>query len=139
MKAILLSFRLLIASLILGIAVTALTAAEPAKSAAKHVDATAAAKLLETNKEVVVLDVRTEDEFKDGHIAKAVNIDFLDESFAEKISKLDKSKTYLVHCAAGGRSTKSLSKFSTKGFTNIYHLDGGLSAWEAAGKPVTKK
>ncbi len=138
MKAILLSLRLLIAPLVLGLALTFAHAAETAAPKAKHVDAAGAAKLLETNKEVVVLDVRTEDEFKDGHIAKAVNIDFLDESFAEKISKLDKSKTYLVHCAAGGRSTKSLSKFSAKGFTNIYHLDGGLSAWEAAGKPVTK-
>jgi phage shock protein E len=138
MKALLLSLRLLIAPLALGLTVSALSAAEPAAPKAKHVDATAAAKLLETNKEVVVLDIRTEEEFKDGHIAKAVNIDYLDNSFTDKISKLDKSKTYLVHCASGGRSGKSLSKFSAQGFANIYHLDGGLSAWQTAGKPVTK-
>ncbi len=138
MKAILLALRLLVAPLALGLAFTTAHAAETAAPKAKHVDVAGAAKLLETNKNVVVLDIRTEDEFKDGHLPKAVNIDYLDKSFGEKIAKLDKEKTYLVHCAAGGRSTKSLEQFKAKGFKNIYHLDGGYGAWEAAGKPVTK-
>lgn len=138
MKAILLSLRLLTISLSFAALCPTIHAAEPAKSDVKHVDAAGAAKLIETNKDIVVLDIRTEEEFKDGHIAKAQNIDFLDRSFGEKLDKLDKSKPYLVHCASGGRSTKSLSQFKAKGFTNIYHLDGGFSAWEAAGKPVTK-
>ena len=132
------TLRLLFAILPLGLLLTSAQAAETAAPKAKHVDVAGAAKLIETNKDVVILDIRTEDEFKDGHLAKAVNIDYLDKTFGDKIAKLDKDKTYLVHCAAGGRSTKSLEQFKAKGFKNIYHLDGGYGAWEAAGKPVTK-
>ncbi len=138
MKTIFLTLRLLIAPLVLGLGLSSATAAETAVPRTKHVDAAGAAKLLEAKPDVVILDIRTGEEFKDGHLAKAVNIDFYDKAFGEKIDKLDKDKTYLVHCAVGGRSTKSLDQFKAKGFKNIYHLDGGYKAWEAAGKPVTK-
>lgn len=113
-------------------------AAETAPPQVQHADPKAAAKLIETNKDVVILDIRTPAEFEDGHIDKAVNVDFYDKTFGEKIAKLDKSKTYLVHCAAGGRSTKSLAQFKSQGFTNVVHLDGGLNAWKEAGQPVKK-
>jgi phage shock protein E len=113
-------------------------AADASATKIQHADAKAAAKLIETNKELVILDIRTPSEFADGHIDKAVNVDFYDKAFGEKIGKLDKSKTYLVHCAAGGRSTKSLDQFKAKGFTNVVHLDGGFNAWKEAGQPVKK-
>jgi phage shock protein E len=103
-----------------------------------HVDAKEAAKIVAKN-EVVVLDVRSPDEFASGHIKGATNIDFLENDFAERLAKLDREKTYLVHCAAGGRSTKALPKLSKLGFNHIIHLDGGLNAWQAAGNPVTTK
>lgn len=130
--------RPLIAVLTSGLLLAAGQAADTSAPKAKHVDAAGASKLIETNNAVVVLDIRTEEEFKDGHIPRAVNIDYLDKTFGEKIDKLDKSKPYLVHCASGGRSTKSLEKFQAKGFTNIYHLDGGFNAWQSSNKPVTK-
>ncbi len=102
----------------------------------KHVDAQQAAKLLKENKDVVVLDIRTPDEFASGHIAGARNVDYLASDFGKKVAELDKSKTYLVHCAAGSRSTKSLSTFKKLSFPSIYHLDGGFNAWEKAGNPV---
>jgi rhodanese-related sulfurtransferase len=87
---------------------------------------------------VVVLDVRTADEYNGGHIAGAKNIDFTENDFAEKAGKLDKSKPYLVHCASGRRSTASLEVLQKLGFKSIYHLDGGFKGWEKAGKPVEK-
>ena len=60
--------------------------------------------LAEKGLKVVVLDVRTPKEFKEGHIPGATNIDFTTPDFEKRIGKLDKSKTYLVHCASGGRS-----------------------------------
>ncbi len=109
----------------------------PAKKVS-HVDAAGAAKLLADKKQVVVLDVRTPAEFEEGHIAGAKNIDFQAKDFADKLGALDKSQTYLVHCAAGGRSTRSLETFQKLGFTSIVHLDGGMNAWKKAGQPVTK-
>ncbi len=102
-----------------------------------HVDAAGAEKLVKEGK-VTVLDVRTLDEYKEGHIANATVIDFTENDFEEKAAKLDKSKAYLVHCAGGGRSTSSLPILQKLGFQHLYHLDGGLSAWKKAGKPVEK-
>jgi rhodanese-related sulfurtransferase len=107
-----------------------------AQEKVKHVNAEEAAKLVQEGK-VTVLDVRTEDEFKEGHIKGAKNVDFNAEDFAKKAAQVDKSKPVLVHCQAGGRSTKSLPTLEKLGF-EIYHLDGGFSAWEDAGKPVEK-
>ena|SRR5687767_7629407 len=90
----------------------------------------------ETN--TVVLDVRTPREFAAGHIAGATNIDWQGSDFQKKVSGLDKSKTWLVHCAVGGRSAKAADKMTSLQFTNVYNLDGGLKAWEKAGKPVEK-
>lgn len=124
------------------IVATALTAiggslsAEP--ESVKVVTTEEVAKLLGERKDVVVIDLRTSDEFKAGHITGAKNIDFLDSSFTQKVSELDKGKTYVVHCAAGGRSTKSLEVFKAQKFTSILHLDKGFKAWESAGKPVEK-
>jgi rhodanese-related sulfurtransferase len=86
----------------------------------------------------VVLDVRTPKEFAAGHIPGAVNIDWNGADFASKAAALDKSKTYLVHCAVGGRSAKASDKMTAIQFTNVYNLEGGMKAWEKAGKPVEK-
>ena len=104
----------------------------------KNVSAEDAAKLLQERKDIVVLDLRTDAEFKAGHIAGAKNIDFLGSDFAQQIGALDKGKTYLVHCASGRRSTRSLDVFQSQKFTSILHLNEGFKAWEAAGKPVAK-
>jgi len=86
----------------------------------------------------VVLDVRTPKEFTAGHIPGAVNIDWNGADFQKKVSALDKSKTYLVQCAVGGRSAKAAEKMMTLQFTNVYNLEGGIKAWEKAGKPIEK-
>ena len=104
----------------------------------QNVTAEAAAKLLAERKEVVVLDLRTDAEFKEGHIAGAKNIDFLGSDFAKQLDALDKGKTYLVHCGSGRRSTRALEIFQSQKFTSILHLNDGFKAWEAAGKPVEK-
>lgn len=101
-------------------------------------DALGAARLLESDKKVVVIDVRTPDEFVGGHIAGATNINFRSPEFASSLGALDRNQTYLVHCAGGGRSTSSLETFEKLGFKRVVHLDGGFSGWAEAGKPVAK-
>ena len=86
----------------------------------------------------VILDVRTAEEYKSGHIPKSVNIDIKSPDFAKKIESLDKNKTYLVHCAGGGRGKMACQKLAELSIPALYNLDGGIRAWEKAGKPVEK-
>ena len=108
------------------------------KAFVKNIDANEAEKLLKENKKIVVLDVRTPKEFSAGHIAGATNINFYDADFGKKLAALDKAKPYLVHCAVGGRSAKARELMKAQQFKSIYHLEGGIKAWEKAGKPVER-
>ncbi len=108
-----------------------------AEDPAKHVKADEAAKIIAEGK-VAIIDVRTADEFKDGHIKGAQNIDIMAADFETQLTKLDKTQPTLVHCQAGGRSMRALKVFEKLGFKNLIHLDEGFGGWEAAGKPVEK-
>ena len=93
---------------------------------------------LRAEKNTVVLDVRTEKEFKEGHIPGAVNLDVNAPDFAKKVAALDKDKTYLAYCAHGKRGLKACGILKEAAFTNVVNLEPGLSEWEKAGKPVKK-
>ena len=86
----------------------------------------------------VVLDVRTAKELTTGHIPGATNLDINSADFDEKLAKLDKTKVYLVHCAAGGRSARACEKMRRIGFQSLTDLPDGFRGWEKAGKPVEK-
>ena len=90
------------------------------------------------DKQNVILDVRTAKEFEAGHIAGAVNLDVTAPDFEQKAAALDKSKTYLVHCASGVRSERACKKMTQLDFPRLYNLPGGFKAWVAAGEPVEK-
>jgi rhodanese-related sulfurtransferase len=90
------------------------------------------------DKQNVILDVRTPAEFSAGHIPGAVNLDYNAPDFQAKAAALDKSKTYLVHCAVGGRSVRACEKLNRLDFPNLYNLPGGFKAWAKAGQPVEK-
>lgn len=106
-------------------------------AAVQHVKAKEAQKLI-GEKKLVVLDIRTPGEFAAGHIAGATNINFRAGNFEAQIAALPKDGKYLVHCASGGRSGQSLPIFQKQSFQNVYHLDGGIQAWEKASLPVVK-
>ena len=104
----------------------------------KHVDAKRAHALLTSQPEAVILDVRTPEEIKDGHIEGAVFANFYDEDFAQQLTKLNRDIPYIVHCRSGGRSTKALNALEELGFTNITHMDGGINGWKRKNLPLTK-
>lgn len=93
---------------------------------------------LAADKQNVILDVRTAKEFEAGHIAGAVNLDFLSPDFQKRAGALEKGKTYLVHCATGVRSARACGKLGQLDFPKLYNLPGGFKAWEKAGQPVEK-
>jgi rhodanese-related sulfurtransferase len=90
------------------------------------------------NKNFIILDVRTPEEYADGHLANARNIDFKATDFAEKVGKLDKSKSYLVYCRSGHRSASAVEIMKTQSFQTIYNLDGGITQWTTDKNPVVK-
>lgn len=90
-----------------------------------------------SDENVVILDVRTPEEVAGGIIPGAKNIN-LHGNFSEDIKSLDKSKTYLVYCARGGRSSKAMNIMSNQGFNTVYNLLGGYMGWTANGNEVSK-
>jgi rhodanese-related sulfurtransferase len=87
---------------------------------------------------VQLVDVRTPNEFKMGHINKALNINYYDQDFSQQISKLDKSKPIYVYCRSGVRSKYSSEILKKLGFKNIYNLKGGILNWNANNLPLIK-
>lgn len=111
------------------------------QKAAKEIEVDEARVIIEEKKgsaEFVILDVRTAGEYSDGHIEGSTNIDVKSESFKEEVGKLDKSKTYLVHCRTGRRSDIAVKAMEDMGFADIYWMPGGIIGWQDAGYPVTK-
>lgn len=90
------------------------------------------------NPSLVVLDIRTPQEFHDGHIEGAVNINYRSPNFGTDLDSLDKTKSYFIYCTIGRRSGEAIVIMIQKGFTNIYRIPGDIVAWTAAGLPLVK-
>ena len=89
------------------------------------------------NPSAVVVDVRSSEEFASGHIHGAVNLPINSADFDERVKKLDKDKTYLVHCAVGVRSERACKKMVAV-VPNVFNFAGGMKEWTKAGKAVEK-
>ena len=74
------------------------------------------------NSAVIILDVRTSQEFAQGHISGATNLDFYSEDFTEKLSMINKDAPIYVYCKSGGRSSSTASTMEGLGFKKIYNL-----------------
>jgi len=87
----------------------------------------------------IVLDVRTPEEYAQGHLRNAVNINWKNqEEFKAKIAQYDKDKATFIYCRSGGRSEKASEWLRVNGFDNVKDLNGGIQAWEKAGKRVSR-
>ncbi len=88
---------------------------------------------LSKKKNTVILDVRTTEEYKAGHIPSATQIDVLQtEDFKARVAGLDKNKTYLLYCRSGKRSRDAMNIMKDMGFTRLFDLEGGFSGWTGA-------
>ena len=81
------------------------------------------------NNEIVVIDVRTNKEFKEGNIETSFNLDFQKREFIDSLNKLDKNKQYLIYCASGNRSLKASHIMKSLGFKIIYNYKKGYKDW----------
>lgn len=129
------SFMRILPAMLLGAVLLTSTACGQTR---KNVSVTEAKSMIDKGG-VVVLDVRTPDEYRAGHLKDAKLANVNDAGFDANIAKLDKNKPVVVYCAVGGRSARASDIMVQKGFKNVYNVSGGYNAWSAAGLPTTTK
>jgi len=91
-----------------------------------------------SDSDTIIIDVRTPEEFSDGCISNAKNIDIKSPEFLNKISELDKDGSYLVYCRSGARSSQAIEQMKDIGFENIVELYGGVVNWEKSGHDLNQ-
>ena len=85
--------------------------------------------IISNDKSVIIIDVRTPDEFNKGHLKNSLNINWFDENFDENLNIFSKDLPVMVYCLSGGRSSKANERIKSLGFKNVYELDGGILEW----------
>jgi rhodanese-related sulfurtransferase len=126
--------RALIASVMLGAVVVA--GCSSSTAAMETVSPDTAATIIAEDSNEVILDIRTPEEYDQGIIEGAINIDFYEPTFAADLDALDKDAHYVVYCRSDNRSGQAMSTFADLGFTNVTEIDGGIANWYEAGLPV---
>lgn len=92
----------------------------------------------EKGTEAIILDVRTAEEYAEGHLPEAELLDVQAADFVSGLEGLDKEQAYFVYCRSGARSALATELMTQAGFSDIYELTGGIMAWEAAGFRVER-
>ena len=85
---------------------------------------------------LVVLDIRTPEEFNEARLANSINVDYYDADFAEQLDGLDKNDPYVMYCRSGNRSSDAVQTMKELGFVEVYEIDGGIVNWYDSGFPV---
>lgn len=90
-------------------------------------------KVINTNPEIILLDVRTTEEYVRGKIANSINLPV--DEVADKVGKIipDKNASVYVYCLSGSRSVYAVQEMMTLGYKNVFNLTNGLLAWRIAG------
>ena len=87
---------------------------------------------------VQLLDVRTKEEWDEGHLKGAKMVTLSEQGFADQVKAvLDPKKPVVVYCGSGKRSAKAAKQLRDAGFT-VHDMAGGITAWQKEGKPVVK-
>lgn len=81
----------------------------------------------------ILVDVRTPEEYKAGHIDNALNINWYDSDFVKQFENLEKDKTIYIYCKKGGRSAKAAHLLDSLGYKSVVDLEGGYDSWVEKG------
>lgn len=95
-------------------------------------------KVIENKNDILILDVRTPEEYQNGYLNQAEFLNFYDPDFKNSLNELEKSQAVAVYCAVGARSYQAMELMKTLGFKEVYHLEGGLVQWQREGKPLVQ-
>ena len=86
--------------------------------------------------DAILVDVRRDDEYINGHIENSINIDYMSDEFVDKTERLDKNMPIILYCRSGRRSYLSAIKLLENGFKEVYNLEGGILSWIEVGNEV---
>lgn len=102
----------------------------------KNITATEAAEMIAKDKTIIVIDIRTKEEFNSGHISGALSFDYYSQAFRSQIDSLDKTKSYIIYCRSGNRSGKAMALFEEFGFREVYNIADGIIGLNAINYPL---
>ncbi len=85
---------------------------------------------------MVILDVRTTQEYTVGHIPGAILADFYANDFEAQLGKIERNVPILLYCRTGNRTHKSLELMIKMGFSNILHMKDGITGWNTNEFPL---
>ena len=100
----------------------------------KTISASDARAMMQSSSNILIVDVRTPEEYAQGHLKGAINIPLSDLPL--RIVKFEQNRPILVYCQTGYRSAEASSILMKAGFTKVYNLEGGITAWINAGYPT---
>lgn len=86
----------------------------------------------------LIVDVRTPEEFKQGHLKNALNLNWNGSEFGKQLATLDKTQPVFVYCLSGGRSSSAANKMRKEGFEKVFEMHGGMMEWRANNLPEIK-
>jgi rhodanese-related sulfurtransferase len=111
------------------------------KQSTKTIKPQDAFKMIEKHKDdsnLVILDVRPEDEFKVEHVPGAMNLDYDGHEFKKKVQNIDKGKNYIIYCRSGVRGEYFMGIMKELGFPHVYNILGGFVGWKVSKLPLSK-
>ncbi len=101
-----------------------------------NIDAAEFKNQIEQSKNIQIIDVRTPQEFNEGHLENAVLMNYNSPEFKTAIDILDKNIPTYVYCLSGGRSSGAVNVMKEKGFKEVYNLNGGILSWKKNNFPL---
>lgn len=108
---------------------------ENTAQAQNKINADQLVQMLKNEPDAQLIDLRTPAELAEtGKIEDAKHINFNSPDFQDQVGHLQKEKTVILYCAAGGRSGKATAQLSKMGFQKIYDYSGGMNDWKASGR-----
>ena len=112
---------------------------QPGTGIARDISNSELKALLSDRPDLLLIDVRTDREWENGHIPGAAFLDFLEDDFEARAFALPKDRPIALYCAAGGRSEDAMKKMEKAGFRELYNLRGGFYGWEDGGEAVSNE
>jgi len=96
-----------------------------------------AAEIIDDSPEgLVILDIRTLEEFNEARLPDAIMVDYYAADFADQLDRLDKDVPYVLYCRTGNRTSDTAKTMKKLGFVEVYEIDGGIVEWYGQGYPV---
>ncbi len=121
-------------AVVIGLTATVAFAEDPESAKVPSIGAAELHAQRESGAAPVVIDVRTPNEYASGHIPGALNIPF--DQVAQRIGEIETPQGVALYCMVGPRARRGESALLAAGYEKVFHLEGGLAAWQAAGLPV---